>query len=51
MTSNEEIPKGCVVGNVKDVSIFISVKDHINVDEEVKKLEKKLMGVETLLTN
>jgi hypothetical protein len=27
-----EVPRGCVAGNLDDVSIFISVIDHINIE-------------------
>jgi valyl-tRNA synthetase len=44
--SEADIPKGCGTANVSTTKIFVSLKQYLDLDKEIQKLEKKLLEVQ-----
>lgn len=46
MKSETEVPKGCGTANVGTTKLFVSLKQYLNLDQEIQRLEKKLQEVQ-----
>lgn len=40
------MPKGCGTANVGTTKLFVSLKQYLNLDQEIQRLEKKLQEVQ-----